>query len=63
MKILLFVFVIILENSFAQNIYTIQKDAKIYDLPGGDFLTAKHINNKTLLTHIGITGNVIWEDS
>ena len=63
MKILLFVFVIILENSFAQNIYTIQKDAIIYDLPGGDFLTAKHINNKTLLTHIGLTGNVIWEDS
>jgi hypothetical protein len=63
MKILLFVVVSVLGKAFAQNSYTIQKEAKIYDLPGGDFLTAKHINNKTHLTHIGQTGNVIWEDS
>jgi hypothetical protein len=63
MKILLFVFVFVLGKAFAQNSYTIQKEAKIYDLPGGDFLTAKHINNKTHLTHIGQAGNVIWEDS
>lgn len=63
MKILLFVVVSVLGKAFAQNSYTIPKEAKIYDLPGGDFLTAKHINNKTHLTHIGQTGNVIWEDS
>jgi hypothetical protein len=63
MKNLLLLIVLISGNTFAQSNYSITKDANIYDLPGGDFITAKLINDKTHLKHYDITGNVLWEDS
>lgn len=47
---------------FAQSNYTID-NAKIHDLPNGEFLTAYTQNEKAYLKHIDQQGNVIWEDS
>lgn len=63
MKNLLLLIVLISGNSFAQSNYSITKDASIYDLPGGDFITAKLMNDKTHLKHYDVTGNVLWQDS
>ncbi len=63
MKNLLLLIVLIGNNSFSQSHYTISKDASIYDLPGGDFITAKLVNDKTHLKHYDLVGNVVWEDS
>ena len=63
MKKILFFITFLTGSSFAQTNYTITKNAYIYDLPGGDFLTAITINDKTNLKHYDISGNIIWEDS
>lgn len=43
--------------------YIIDKDASIYGLGDGEFLTAKQIDNKAHIKHYDISGNVIWYDS
>lgn len=63
MKNLLLIILLISFKSFTQSNYTITKDAIIYDLAGGEFLTAKLINSKTHLKHYDVLGEVIWEDS
>lgn len=63
MKTILLSFLLITGSSFAQNNYTLQKNTGIYDLPGGEFLTALIINDKTFIQHYDSTGNIIWEDS
>jgi hypothetical protein len=64
-KNILFLIVITLLSKYAvsQNSYTIEKDSYLFDLPGGDFMTAILKNNKTHLKHYGSSGNIIWSDS
>lgn len=63
MKTLLLFSLLFTVNVFSQNNYTIQKDATIYDLPGGEFLTSVAIDDTIFIKHFDVLGNLIWQDS
>lgn len=50
-------------NVFSQGSYTLQKDAIIYDIPGGEFLTVVMIDDTVFIKHYDLLGNILWEDS
>lgn len=63
MKNLLFLSLLFSTNVFSQNNYTFEKDATIYDIPGGEFLTAVAIDDTIFIKHFDVSGNLIWQDS
>ena len=63
MKYLLLFSLFLTVNVFSQSNYILQKNATIYDMPNGEFLTAVSIDDTVFIKHFNDLGNVIWEDS
>lgn len=63
MKYLLFCSLLLSVNLFSQSNYTIPKNATIYDLPDGEFISAISIDDTVFIKHYNELGNAIWEGS
>jgi hypothetical protein len=63
MKNVLLITLLLTFTSYSQNNFSIDKDARIYDLPGEDFLTTVIINDKIVVKHYDGNGNIVWSDS
>jgi hypothetical protein len=63
MKNLLLLLLLLSGSVLSQTTYTIEKDAYLYDLPDGDFLTVVLKNNKSHFKHYDVTGTILWADS
>lgn len=63
MKNLLLFILLFSGKAISQNNYSLQKEIQIYDIPGGEFLTAITKNDSTFINHYDVTGNIIWGDT
>lgn len=63
MKTILLFLLVISTHVFAQSDYTVDKNATIYAVPGGELLTAVVKNDTILVKHIAANGELIWEDA
>lgn len=60
---LLLLFTVTINDLTAQNTYSLNKTATIYDLPGDHFITHFKKNGKAYLQEHDITGTIVWKDS
>lgn len=63
MKYLLLFSLLLTVNVFSQSNYVLQKNATIYDMPSGEFLTAVVIQDTVFIKQFDVLGNLIWEDT
>lgn len=63
MKTILLFLILISTHVFAQSDYTVDKNATIYAVPGGELLTAAVKNDTIFVKHIAANGELIWEDA
>jgi hypothetical protein len=58
-----FLFSLLAPCSYTQNPYTIEKEAQLFDLTAGEFMTVNLRNSKSHRKHYSSAGNILWEDS
>jgi len=60
---LLLLSALIFGNVFSQQSYIIPRNAELYELPQGGFLSLNLLNNKTHIKQYDVSGSIVWEDS